>query len=218
MSGRTRAVALWGSVAVFLLATVAAAVTVGYVAAEAEPSQPAPGTDSVEAGFSRDMQVHHAQAVEMATMIRDRSDDVGIRALALDIAAGQQQQIGQMFAWLETWRVPQTGDQDPMAWMTQQMDHDAATSRTHMQPMSDGRMPGMASEEEMEQLEASAGADAEVLWLRLMIQHHRAGVEMAQAVLKLTDEPVVRRLATSMVSAQESELSQLEQLLADRAG
>ena len=34
-----------------------------------------PSDFGADAGFSRDMQAHHAQAVEMALLVRERSDD-----------------------------------------------------------------------------------------------------------------------------------------------
>ena len=36
-----------------------------------------PGDDSVAAGFARDMQTHHDQAVEMSWIIYDRTDEIG---------------------------------------------------------------------------------------------------------------------------------------------
>ncbi|HEV2743867.1 MAG TPA: DUF305 domain-containing protein, partial [Rubrobacter sp.] len=33
-----------------------------------------PGDGSAEAGFARDMSVHHAQAVEMAEIVRDKTE------------------------------------------------------------------------------------------------------------------------------------------------
>jgi uncharacterized protein (DUF305 family) len=41
-----------------------------------------PGDDSPEAGFAQDMTVHHAQAVEMAEIVRDRTQSEEIRILA----------------------------------------------------------------------------------------------------------------------------------------
>ncbi|MEV4010737.1 DUF305 domain-containing protein [Nonomuraea angiospora] len=60
-----------------------------------------PADASVEAGFARDMQAHHAQAVQMTLIVRDRISDREVRTLAYDIATTQQQQIGQMYAWLQ---------------------------------------------------------------------------------------------------------------------
>lgn len=48
-----------------------------------------PGDDSVEAGFARDMMVHHAQAVEMAEIVRDKTESEDIQTLALDTALTQ---------------------------------------------------------------------------------------------------------------------------------
>lgn len=63
----------------------------------------APGENSPEAGFARDMMMHHAQAVDMATLLRDRTEDPEMRQLALDIMLTQQAQIGQMQGWLAVW-------------------------------------------------------------------------------------------------------------------
>ncbi|NNM44473.1 DUF305 domain-containing protein [Knoellia sp. DB2414S] len=87
-----------------------------------------PSGGSAEAGFARDMQAHHAQAVEMAFIIRDKTDDPTLRAVAYDIATSQQQQIGQMYGWLVQWGLPQTGSQQPMAWMT---GHDLSGMSSH---------------------------------------------------------------------------------------
>lgn len=43
------------------------------------PAAETPSTDSAAAGFLRDMQVHHAQAVEMALLVRDRTDNAEVR-------------------------------------------------------------------------------------------------------------------------------------------
>lgn len=52
-----------------------------------------PGNDSAEAGFARDMIVHHSQAVEMAGIVRDRTQNDRIKTLATDIALTQQAQM-----------------------------------------------------------------------------------------------------------------------------
>ncbi|MFP5315663.1 MAG: DUF305 domain-containing protein, partial [Actinomycetes bacterium] len=53
----------------------ALAFTAGRVAATPQ----SPGNDSPDAGFARDMQVHHSQAVEMSRIIREQTDDVVLR-------------------------------------------------------------------------------------------------------------------------------------------
>ena len=77
-----------------------------------------PGEGSVEVGFTRDMSVHHGQAVDMAERIRARSTDDALRLLATDIVLTQQSQIGRFRGWLEQWNVPASSTAAPMLWMT----------------------------------------------------------------------------------------------------
>jgi uncharacterized protein (DUF305 family) len=99
-------------------------------------SQP-PSNDSADAGFARDMIVHHGQAVQMAEIVRDRTNSDAMRLLAADISLTQQAQIGIMQGWLQVWGLPITGEEPAMAWMGHP---------------TDGLMPGMATPEEIDQL------------------------------------------------------------------
>ena len=69
----------------------------------------APGDLSVDAGFARDMQTHHDQAVEMSLIVRDLTDDEDVRQIAYDIARTQAHQSGQMAGWLAAWGLSPTG-------------------------------------------------------------------------------------------------------------
>lgn len=178
-----------------------------------------PADDSVDAGFARDMQVHHAQAVEMSMIVRDNTDDPAVRSLAFDIATTQQQQIGQMFAWLDMWGLPQFSDTTPMAWMTDGGGHDMS----HMDmddsaPVSANLMPGMATTAQMEQLRAARGNAAEVLYLQLMIRHHLGGIEMAQYALDHAEVDQVRHLAQTIVTSQQAEVDAMNDMLVERGG
>ena len=61
------------NVAYALLLVLAVAVAAGAVFLWASSRPPREG--SAEAGFARDMMVHHAQAVEMAEIVRDKTED-----------------------------------------------------------------------------------------------------------------------------------------------
>jgi len=161
----------------------------------------APSDSSPEAGFARDMMVHHAQAVEMAEIVRDKTASEEIRTLAADIALTQQAQIGQMQGWLQVWDLPPTGTEPAMSWM----------GEPH-----EGRMPGMASPEEINDLQQASPEEAEALFLQLMVPHHEAAVPMAQAVLKETDRKEVERLAGSIVASQQAEIELMRGLLQRR--
>ena len=163
----------------------------------------APWDGSAEAGFARDMSTHHEQAVEMALLIRDRTTDPQIKAIATDIVLTQTHQMGQMQGWLDVWGLAATGAEPPMAWMGHP---------------SEGRMPGMASPEEIGRLSKLPGDEADREFLRLMIRHHGGGVPMAQAALEWSDDEVVRRLAGAMVQWQQREVRLMEEILEQRGG
>src|SRR5215216_6522279 len=97
-----------------------------------------PTDDSLEAGFARDMMVHHDQAVAMALLVRDRTTDPAVKTLATDILLTQENQIGQMLGWLTIWGLSATGVEPAMAWMGHP---------------TTGPMPGMATPEELKNLE-----------------------------------------------------------------
>lgn len=169
-----------------------------------------PDTNSADAGFARDMQVHHAQAVEMSMIVRDQADDNVLRAIAYDIATTQQHQVGQMYSWLESWGLPQSTAAPRMQWMADAGHH---SGNGESMLTEEGMMPGMATPQQMEELSAVTGEDAERLYLELMIAHHMAGVEMAQAGVDLAGQQRVRRLAETMVTSQRFEIEAMQDLL-----
>jgi uncharacterized protein (DUF305 family) len=207
-AGRARATwPLVALVAVVALAFVGAALVVSGVV----PVRVVPAEGSAEAGFARDMSTHHAQAVQMAELIRTRTEDAELRTIAADIALTQQAQIGWMSGWLDVWGLPAHSSADPMAWM-----HDDGAGAMAMD--DGGRadtvpMPGMAAGAELARLRDAEGVAAERLFLRLMIDHHRGGVDMAEAVLERSDNVQVRRLADAIVVSQEAEITAMRELL-----
>jgi uncharacterized protein (DUF305 family) len=160
-----------------------------------------PGDDSAEAGFARDMMVHHAQAVEMAEIVRDKTESEDIKTLAPDTALTQQAQIGQMQGWLQVWGLSPTGSEPAMSWMGEP---------------TDGLMPGMATPEDIQKLRDASPEEADVLFLQLMIPHHQAALQMTEAILNRTDRPEVESLAKAISASQQSEIQNMEQMLQDR--
>ena len=178
------------------------------------PAEPTPTTDSAAAGFLRDMQVHHAQAVEMAMLIRDRTDDETIRIIAYDIATAQSGQAGQMYGLLDAWGLPQAGRGPAMAWTElPTIDGTAGGGHDMGGEVSPAAMPGMATPEQLASLRAATGVEAERIFLELMIAHHRGGVEMAQDVLARSDVRSVVSLATVVERAQLAEIGVMQDLL-----
>ncbi|MEV5983977.1 DUF305 domain-containing protein [Streptomyces sp. NPDC052051] len=167
----------------------------------------APAADSADAGFARDMAVHHQQAVEMSFLVRDRTRDEDVRRLAYDIAQTQANQRGMLLGWLDLWGLPKVSPDPPMTWMG-------------MGGMASGKdgalMPGMATNTELRKLGSLSGKQAEILYLRLMTDHHRGGVHMAEGCATRCTVGVEKRLAQGMVDSQRSEIELMTTMLKER--
>lgn len=154
---------------------------------------------SPETGFARDMIVHHSQAIEMALLVYNQGSDSILKGIALDMLLTQQTQIGQMQGWLHIWNLPIAGAVPPMTWMGMPVD---------------GLMPGMATAEQMAELRQASGTDADKLFIQLMIPHHQSGIHMAKGILPMTNIPAVQDIAQSIITSQEREIQELQDILA----
>lgn len=186
----------------WLALAVVVGLLLGYLAGLLTPSLRAPGNDSAEAGFARDMTVHHGQAVEMGMIAYQKATDPEVREVAYDIVTNQQGQVGIMARWLEEWRLSPSSSRPRMAWMPE---GSAA--------LQDGRMPGMATNAELDRLRAATGQQADVLFVQYMLRHHIGGIHMVDGLLKQSDRPEVVQLATVMKNGQQAEVGMFRNLL-----
>ncbi|WP_371651656.1 DUF305 domain-containing protein [Streptomyces mirabilis] len=192
-------------------AVLVAAGAITYAVAESDGSGSSgtkvPSADSADAGFARDMAVHHQQAVEMSYIVRDRTDNVEVRRLAYDIAQTQANQRGMLLGWLDLWELPKVSSDAPMTWMG-------------MGDMASGKdgalMPGMATNTEMKKLNTLNGKQAEVFYLQLMTDHHKGGIHMAEGCVAKCTVGVEKKLAQGMVDAQQSEIQLMADILKER--
>ena len=189
---------------VWLTAAVVVGLLLGYAAGLLTPSLRAPGDNSPEAGFARDMSVHHTQAVEIAMIAYQRgSDDSEVRDLAYEIATGQENEKGYMRRWLEEWHLSPNSSRPRMAWMPE------GTAA-----LKNGLMPGMASDAEILKMrQAPEGRPVDILFAQYMLRHHLGGIHMIDGVLNQTDRPEVVQLATNMKTVQQREVDVLREML-----
>lgn len=225
---KTRRVRRAAGAAVALALLFAGAATVasarGDGSGEGQGKGQVPAASSADAGFARDMAVHHQQAVEMSFIVRDRTDDEDVRRLAYDIANTQANQRGMLLGWLDLWELPKVapGGEQPMAWMAgtgghEHGGHGSGGTEAGSGAGADGvLMPGMASRSELARLGRLDGEEAEVFYLQLMTDHHKGGVDMAEACASLCAVPAEQRLARGMVEGQQSELGLMRDMLAER--
>lgn len=199
---------LVGWVAGAAAAVLVAAGAVTYAVAEDGDSAPdTPGAESADAGFARDMAVHHQQAVEMSYIVRDRTRNEEVRRLAYDIAQTQANQRGMLLGWLDLWELPKVSAEAPMTWM----------GMGDMPAGKDGAlMPGMATNTDLKKLQNLSGKQAEVFYLQLMTDHHKGGIHMAEGCVAKCTVGVEKRLAQGMVDAQQSEIQLMADMLKER--
>ncbi len=153
-----------------------------------------------DTAFMQHMIVHHGQALDMAKLVKDRTNNTDIVTVAGRIEASQADEITFMTTWL--------GERgEPAA------DPKMAGHGEHMHHM----MKGMASPEDMKALAAAKGADFDRMFLTLMIAHHEGAVDM---VKELFDEdgtaadPVLFQFASDVDSEQTGEIKRMDKVLA----
>ena len=157
--------------------------------------------NEVDTGFLQDMRVHHEQAVLMGIIYRNLPDtDPGLRTVARQIVTGQSLEVGRMIQLLRSFDETEVNETDTaMAWMG----------------MVSGiqSMPGMASDDELDELGRLDGRAADELFVELMTDHHLGGIEMADfAVANAANDEVVA-MAASMASSQTEEIGEMVGLL-----
>ncbi len=152
-----------------------------------------------EVHFLQHMIPHHGQAIVMSGLVPDRAGDERVRSFARRIDVAQASEIDIMSQWLE-----HRGEDvpDPFHWHG----HEG--------------MPGMISEEQLAELEASEGREFDVRFLEAMIEHHQGAVTMVLELEEATNgvlEPDISSLAIEIVDLQETEIKRM-QLLLDELG
>ena len=148
--------------------------------------------------FMRDMIHHHDQAVQMAELVKDRTNLPELVAVAGRINASQADEIAFMQNWLRD-----RGESVPDASMHRGMD-------------MKGTMAGMASPADMARLATLKGTDFDRLFLTLMIAHHDGALKMVDALVKQPGsayDPVLFQFTSDVKSGQKAEIDRMTALL-----
>ncbi|MED7827741.1 DUF305 domain-containing protein [Streptomyces chiangmaiensis] len=179
-----------------------------------------PTQDSADAGFARDMAIHHQQAVELSFIVRDHTSSEDVRRLAYDVINTQANQRGMLLGWLDAWNLPKSSQEPSMSWMHHDMGgmHGMESMEgMDYKPHDGSLMPGMATNTQMDQLRKAGSKQEDILYLRLLTAHHKGGVAMSQAAAEMAKTEQVRRLAQGMVDSQEAEMKLMADMLNLRA-
>lgn len=171
------------------------AVVAGFGAIVVNNMVSTPAADSVDVGFLQDMISHHQQAVQLGAVGAEIATDPTTRHFAQETLITQQYEVGYMTAILESWGYG-TGDleRDSMKWMGA--------------PVAVADMPGMLRPEQISDFQEMTGSQVNITFLRLMAEHHRGGLHMAEYAAKHASDSRVRTLAQRIVGNQTAELAE----------
>ena len=162
------------------------------------------GYHAADVHFMTGMIGHHAQALVMSGFAPENGASPTIQTLCARIINAQQDEIDVMQAWLRDrgLEVPEI--------------HIADGHLMIHGPEHAMHMPGMLSEEQLEELGRARGRDFDRLFLKYMIMHHKGAVTM---VLELFDtdgaaqDDFVFKLASDIQADQSSEIERMELML-----
>jgi uncharacterized protein (DUF305 family) len=137
-----------------------------------------------EREFLVDMIGHHAMAVDMAEMAKEKATHQELKDLADDMISAQTAEMTQMRRWVKSWYGRTVDDEH--------VGHE---------------------DEDMKTLEEATGAEFEVRFIAMMTVHHTQAIERARAVRRSRIHPKTRRLTRNIISAQQREIDQLQEWL-----
>ena len=137
--------------------------------------------------FAEMMIPHHEQAIEMSEIALLNTTNPDVLQLAQEIKDAQAPEIELMKSW------------------------DGVKVSTH----AGHTMDGMLSEGELNDLREAQGQEFDRLFLQGMIKHHEGAIVMAQDVATSMNKEVAD-LSAAIITAQESEIAAMKELLLKR--
>ena len=162
--------------------------------AEIESLRPLEHTEA-DVTFMQGMIPHHAQALQMTALARQRGQSDAVKAMALRMDISQMDEIVLMETWLSSRgeAVPNVapGDELPM-------------------------MPGMLSQEQLGKLSSTTGAEFDGLFLEYMIQLHRGALMMVRELFSLhgaAQETEIFQFASDVEVDQLIEIERMQAVL-----
>lgn len=155
-----------------------------FINGPAEQENSDSGFNRADVMFMNMMIVHHDQAIEMAQLSENRTDNENILELSENISGVQRAENEQMAEWLR--------------------------ELGYNRPRGGHRMAGMASQEQMQELKNSEGKEFDELFAELMIRHHRGGINMAQSFSQRGSYPELIEMEKQMVEAQQNEIEMMK--------
>lgn len=137
-----------------------------------------------DTAFLTKMIHHHTSGIMMSEIAVKKAQKSDLKAMAEKIIKDQTREITAMQAELK-----RLGE-------STEMDHSK-----------------MGQESDMKELEKLSGEAFDSAFIKMMVNHHKTGIEQAKPVAKLSANSTVKDIASKIVEKQTREISELEKLL-----
>lgn len=183
-----------------------------------------PPVTKADVEFMQGMIHHHAQAVEMVALMKDRTENKELLLLGARISQSQAEEIGFMKRWLEM-RGQKTSLPMPEMKDMKMSDHDHGnhqkkTKKMDMKDHGDHQMmmPGMLTPAQMKALADAKGKEFDRLFLTGMIQHHEGALVMVDELFKTPgagQDAEMFTFATDVDSTQRAEIRLMRTMLSE---
>jgi uncharacterized protein (DUF305 family) len=155
--------------------------------------------------FMTGMIGHHGQALVMAAFAPTHGASPSVQRLCSRILNAQRDEIKTMQTWLRDRGQP-----------VPEVHVEGATMMVHG-PEYTMHMPGMLTQEQLNELDAARGPDFDRLFLTDMIQHHQGAVDMVHDLFA-TDgagqDQLAFKIASDIQVDQTTEIARMKQMLA----
>jgi uncharacterized protein (DUF305 family) len=158
-----------------------------------------------DVAFMQGMIIHHQQAVDMAALVKQRTNRAELVTIAGRIESSQADEISFMRGWLA-----ERGEPHAMPGMKGGKGQQHHAHHTHT-------MAGMATSEQMKAVAAASGAEFDRQFLTLMIAHHEGALTMVKDLLRQPGsaaDPVLFQFVSDIETEQKSEIDRMDTLLA----
>ena len=133
--------------------------------------------------FAMMMKSHHMGAIEMANIEISSGKDADLKAMAQKMISDQQKEINEFNSFLSS--------HNPHS------KTDFADNAMKMMDKSSSMSLNMH------------GADVDLDFASMMIQHHQDAVDMSKEYLKTAHEPAIKTIAQNIISSQQKEIKEL---------
>jgi uncharacterized protein (DUF305 family) len=148
---------------------------------------------------------HHSQAIIMARMAPTHGASPAILTLAARIINAQQDEIVTMQHWLADRNQPvPPAVAGPMKMKMNGMEHEML-------------MPGMLTDEQLQELDRARGPAFDRLFLTYMIQHHQGATAMVSTLFGsygAGQDEIIFKFASDVNVDQTTEIARMEKMLA----